>query len=160
MPLTPPPIVDVNGLFLSRTSVVLTIDDKPVRLFKSVHWATKLTPGKTWGNRATPRGRGRGKFEPSADLEVYLEDFSVIRNFLATKNPARGWMANSFTLTITAFEEQLGGAFTVTLVGCRVTESDISVSDGDDQLTKKLTLDVMNIVEDNIPAILENTGLA
>jgi hypothetical protein len=157
--LNPAPFVDVNGIFVSRTSCTMSVDSLPIRLFKGVHWNKKLTRGKTWGNRVTPRGRGRGKFEPSGDLEVYIEDWTIIRNFLAAKNPARGWMLNSFTLTVTAFEEAIGGAFTVQLVGCTVSEDDNSVSDGDDQISRKLTLDVMNIIEDGIPAVLENTGI-
>jgi len=159
MPLKPSQrTVDVNGLFLSRTSVNITVDNFPYLLFKSVHWNAKLTPGKTWGNKATPRGRGRGKFEPTADMELYVEDYDQLVRQLAAKNPTRGWMANSFTLTVTMSEPDKGTT-TVQLIGCRVTEDDISVGDGDDQLSNKLTLDVMNIVRDNIPYVVESTGV-
>ena len=158
MPLRPTPPVDVNGLFLSRTSVNITVDNVPYLLFKAVHWNAKLTPGETWGNRATKRGRGRGKFEPGGDIELYTEDYDQLVRQLALKNPTRGWMANSFTLSIVVAEPDKG-ATTWQLIGCRVVEDDISVGDGDDQLSNKLTLNVMNIFRDNIPYVTEASGV-
>jgi hypothetical protein len=158
MSLRPTPPVDVNGLFLSRTSVSITVDNVPYLLFKSVHWNAKLTPGETWGNRATKRGRGRGKFEPAGDMELYTEDYDQLVKQLSLKNPTRGWMLNSFTLTITASEQEKGTT-TWQLIGCRVVEDDITVGDGDDQLSNKLTLNVMNIARDNILYVTEATGV-
>jgi hypothetical protein len=160
---------EANGHRLSRTSVELRFapnlvggNGPPLILscWKTVNMNNKLTPGTTWGNKAKKMGRTRGKYEPTADLEVYVEDMEILRVALAAAGASlnMGYMEVSFDLFLTGFEQILGGAFLWEALGCRITEESLAIPDSDDQLFVKLTLDPMDCRKNGLQAVFESTA--
>ena len=57
---------------------------------------------------------------------------------------------------LTYFEPTLfTGSKVIELVSAQVTEAEQAISDADDQLVRKLTLDIMGILEDGISPVTE-----
>ncbi len=169
MPMIPPaPFPRLNGHELSRTSVDLRIGALPGGFIPVIGWTslnfeTTRAPGMSHGSRSKPQARTRGKTTFTADLTVYERDWAAaIRPFLQTLGVAQGglyWGEASFLVALAYFEPSLGaGVGTVELVGCQVLSAKQAISDSDDQLARNLTLSVMDILEDGMPGVRENTA--
>lgn len=151
---------DFNGVRYSRNSCDFRWDAFKVGGWKSFNAKAPLKPGKTWGNRAKPAGRTTGKFDPTAECEIYLEHYNNLKNYLVTKGAAfaRGYKQVSSVVTFTAFEPERGSLIW-TVLGVRIADEDFSVStDSDDQLSVKLTLDVMDVLMDGVPSVIETVA--
>ncbi len=157
---------EFNGHRLSRTSIQLRFAPlapaAPLVIsgWKSITTDEKLTPGKTYGNRSKAQGRTRGKHEATAELEIYAEDAEIVRLALAAAGAALGlgWMETPFALGLNVFERVLGGAFLWESNGCRVVEDNFGSSDNDDQLTRKWSIDVMDMRVNGVSSVLESTS--
>jgi hypothetical protein len=153
---------DFNGVRYSRTSCSLLWGAYLVAGWKSFDVKAPLKPGKTWGNRAKPGGRTTGKFDPSGECEIYLEYWVNLRNILTAIGAlvGRGYKQVSIpVVTFTAFEVERGTVVTQ-LLGVRVADVDVSVSDSsDDQLTAKLSLDIMDVIEDGAPSVIDTVPI-
>lgn len=157
---------EFNGHRLSRTSIQLRFAPlAPAAAFvisgwKSITTTEKLTPGKTYANRAKAQGRTRGKHEATAEIEVYAEDAEIIRVGLATAGTilGMGWMEVPFALSMNVFEKVLGGAFLWEAMGCRIVSDEMGSSDNDDQLSRKFSLDCLDMRTNGLSAVLESTS--
>lgn len=156
---------EMDGHRLSRTSCELRIapvGGAPLIVsgWKSINTSVELAPGKTYANRAKPQGRTRGKFTPTMELELYVEDAELVRVALGTAGLARnlGWMEVAFDAYLTGFEVILGGAFLWEGLGARITKDEMGVSDNDDQLSRKWSLDLMDMRLNGISAVNESTS--
>lgn len=150
---------DFNGVRYSRTSCNLRWDGVLVSGWKSFNAKSPLKPGKVWGNKAKPRGRTTGKFDPTSECELLFEDFINLKNRLAAKGLAvgRGYKQVSSVVTFTAFEVERG-AVVIVVLGVRISDEDFGPSDGnDDPLSVKLSLDVMDVVTDGTPSVIDTT---
>jgi hypothetical protein len=148
---------DFNGVTYSRTSCDLRWDAFKVGGWKSFSVKSPLKPGKTWGNRAKPRARTTGKFDPTGECEIYLTYFENLKNYLAAKGLpfGLGYKQVSSLVTFTAFEVERGTIITE-VFGVRISDEDLSVSDGsDDELTVKLTLDVMDVAVNGVLSVID-----
>lgn len=163
MPMNPAAVVypDLLGNRYSRTSADVSVDNALVVegcLGLTVH--RKLTRGKSWGHRAKPQARTRGKFECDGKITVYHEDYNILLAYLSAKGVPFGMGAFdvSFQLTCTLYEPILG----VTrwdLLGCSISDESIALieEDGDKQIPVPLDLDVMDVLKDGLSVVLENT---
>ena len=164
MPMNPAALVypDILGNRYSRTSAVdISIDNTLVIegcLGLSVH--RKLTRGKSWGHRAKPQARTRGKFECDAKITVYHEDYNLILAYLTSKGALlnQGAFDVAFTLSITIFEQLLGSTNWL-MLGCSIADENITLieEDGDKEIPVPLDLDVMDILKDGVSPVLENS---
>jgi hypothetical protein len=120
----------------------------------------KLTPGKSYGSRALPQVRSRGKAEFSAKLTLLQLDYEQLCAFLIAKGaPLRqGLFEVSFQLTCTVFEPLIG-TVRWDVLGARITsESTSPVKDGDDAIIQAaLDLDVMNILKNGAGIVREQS---
>jgi hypothetical protein len=154
---------DMNGNRYSRSSAAVGVDNVlnlEGVLSLGVH--RKLTRGKTWGKRAKPQARTRGKFEPDAKMKLYLEDYNLLLNYLQTKGAAQGLgsFEVDFILTCTLFERKLGTTRWDILGACISDENGDMIPEGDDkQIEIDVELDVMDILKDGISVVNENTPL-
>lgn len=149
---------DINGHRYSRTSVDLRVNNTfKVKGWSSLNWGKKLTPGKTWGNKAKPQNRTRGKFEPTAEIEIYFEDYQLLMVYLAGIGEplGQGYMEVAALWTAVAFERVIGST-RVEIIGARIADDSVAVTNSDDQLMKKVTLDVMDIKENGLSAVIES----
>jgi len=164
---------DIDGARYSRTSVDLsatatqTVQGVTSQIAPSLRiegwtswtYSRELVPGKSWGHRAKPQTRTRGKFTPASELGLFMEDYILLERYLGLVGAARGRGAfeQSFQLTATLFELALGTT-RWDMTGCRI-EKDGSgpEKENDDELEVKLTLNVMDIFRDGQSVVFENT---
>lgn len=164
---------DTDGARYSRTSVDVAVCasrtiqgvTQPalpalrIEGWTSLTYKRSLKPGKTWTHRAKPQGRTRGKFDPSAEFGLMMEDYILLERYLATAGAQIGIgpFEQSFQLTATLYEAALGDT-RWDIIGCRISEDGGGPgSDSDEELEVKLTLDVMDIMRDGQSAVYENT---
>jgi hypothetical protein len=164
---------DTDGARYSRTSVdvaicatrsiqgALTPALPALRIegWTSLTYKRDLKPGKTWTHRAKPQGRTRGKFDPSAEFGLMMEDYVLLERYLSTAGAQVGigpW-EQSFQLTATLFEQALGDT-RWDILGCRIeSDSGGPGGDSDEELEVKLTLNCMDIMRDGQSVVYENT---
>lgn len=154
---------DMIGNRYSRSSSDVSIDNS-LRLegVLSLGVHRKLTRGKSWGKRAKPQTRTRGKYEPDAKMKLFLEDYNLLLNFVEAKGLALGMGAFEvpFTLTCTLFERQLRTTRWDILGACISDETGDMIPEGDDKnIEVDLALDVMDILRDGKSVVNENTPL-
>jgi hypothetical protein len=163
MPMNPAAVLypDILGNRYSRTSADVSVDNAisiEGCLGLTVH--RKLTRGKSWGHRANPQARTRGKAEYDGKITVYHEDYNLLMTYLTTKGAALGFgpFETPFLLTCTLFEPILGTT-RWDLYGCSISDESVALieEDGDKQIPVPLELDVMMILKDGIGAVTENT---
>lgn len=164
---------DTDGARYSRTSVDVSIvatrtfngvtsQAAPalrVEGWTSLTYKRSLKPGKTWTHRAKPQGRTRGKFDPSAEFGLMMEDYILVERYLALAGVelGRGPFEQTFQLTAILYEIALG-ATRWDMIGCRIEEDGGGPgSDSDEELEVKTTLNVMDILRDGQSAVYENT---
>ncbi len=150
---------DMLGNRYSRTSADVTVDNA-LRLegVISIEGERKLTRGKSWGHRAKPQTRTRGKYEPSAKIKLYLEDYNLLMNYLVARAAAfqMGAFEVSWFLTCTLYEPQLGTTRWDILGASIENESIPQIEDGDDkQVEVSLDLNVMDILKDGLSVVNE-----
>lgn len=164
---------DSDGARYSRTSVDISVTATRQQANATVQVApslriegwTELTykrtlkPGKGWTHRAKPQTRTRGKFEPSAEFSLLMEDYVLLERYLSLAGApfGKGPFEQAFQLTATLFELELSST-RWDLLGCRIGEDGGGPGkDSDDELEVKLSLDVMDILRDMQSAVYENT---
>lgn len=150
---------DMLGNRYSRTSVDVTVDNA-IRIegVLSLEVHRKLTRGKSWGHRAKPQTRTRGKFEPDAKMKLFMEDYDNLLAYLQTKAVGFGMGAFevSWQLTATLFEPQLGTTRWDIIGASIADESSTPVEDGDDKdIEVSLDLDVMDVLHDGFSVVNE-----
>ena len=165
MPMTPHlSYPDFNGHRYSRTSSNWDVDNT-IRIegLISAQVTRKLTPGKSWGHRAKPQARTRGKAEFDLKVKLYVEDYNLLLNYLVAKAQPFGFsvLEVSWQLTGTLYETTLGTT-RWDVLGARITNEDIPVTeDGDDkQVEVSLDLDVMDILKDGVSVVNEQSPFA
>lgn len=150
---------DMLGNRYSRTSGDVTVDNV-LRLegVLSLEVERKLTRGKSWGHRAKPQTRTRGKYEPSAKIKMFVEDYNLLMNYLTGRGAATGLGAFevAWFLTCTVFEPQLGTT-RWDIIGASIENEAITpIEDGDDkEIEAALDLNVMDILKDGISVVNE-----
>lgn len=158
---SPSPFVKLNGHEISRTSIDLLWDAIPIVGYTGLTHKSARAPGISHASRSKPTARTRGKVTFTADLTVYETTWSQLRNYLVIKGQdfRLGWSEVESVLTVTYFEPSLGpGSQVIVIVGAQVIEAEAAISDSDDQLTRKLTLSVMDILENGVSCVLERTA--
>lgn len=152
---------DYVGEGWSRTSSDVSVDNT-LRLpgTLSLDVGRKLTPGKTYGSRALPQARSRGKAEFTAKLTLLQLDYEALTSYLITKGQAlrQGTFEVSWFLACTLYEPRLG-TVRWDILGARITDEETSpVKDGDDGIVQvSLDLDVMNILRNNMGIVIEQS---
>lgn len=164
MPLLPPlPFPKKNGHELSRTSVDLMMDTLNLTpFFTAIDYESVRAIGMSHGSRSKPQARTRGKATFPSSLTVYEHAYqSIILPFLVGKGaPQRlGPFEVDTLITLAYHEPSMGtGVNIVELVAAQILSAKESISDSDDQLVRVLTLSVMDILENGVSAVRENTA--
>jgi len=152
---------DYVGEGWSRSSSDTSVDNA-IRLpgTLSLDIDRKLTPGKSYGSRALPQARSRGKAEFSAKWTGLQLDYEQLCAYLISKGaPLRqGLFEVSFQMTCTVFEPTIG-TVRWDILGARITDESTSpVKDGDDGIIQTaLDLDVMNILKNGVGIVREQS---
>lgn len=164
MPLALPTGIDlpypkINGHELSRSSVDLVLDTLKIAGFTSINFKWSRAPGISFASRSKPQARTRGKITFTSDLTVYETTWDMIQKYLTNKGAplGLGYSEVASAIVLSYSEPSLfDGVKTITIVGASVTEAEQGISDSDDQLMRKLTLSVMDILEDGVSPVTEH----
>ncbi len=148
----------VNGHALSRTSVSLRVDGRLVIGWTDFNFKNPRTPGMSYGSRATPQARTRGKVAPTASITIYELEWNLLRNYLSLQGAGRqGWSEISTTILFTYFEPSLVLASQVVkLDGAQFLDAEQTVGDDDKELMRVCPLSVMQISENGMTSVIEN----
>jgi hypothetical protein len=153
MPTIPLPLV--NGVRHCYSSVELKIRSIPYVGIKSINYAWKISRAKVFGTHPTPIARTRGTLEVTGDVELYLEEYNAILTELGS-----GFTQVAFPIVVTYSETGLS-TIVDTLLGVTLDEGGASQSQGNDALTRKLTLNILDIRLNGLnPIDLPLTGVS
>ncbi len=149
----PQPILypKVNGHVYDFSSVELNFAGLIYTGVSEISYTHGLEPGVLRGTRSGKLGRTRGEYTAEGSFSMYLEEWKLFRTALGP-----GFMEQSFTATI-LYSELLAPLQTDVLVACRITNDEKSHSQGADPLVVAITLDIMEITEDGLPATFDGT---
>lgn len=147
MPLPAFPLI--NGNRYDFSSVEVLVEGVPYRGIKAIDYEESLDGQKQWGTSARPLGRTRGKYDAKASLEIFVEDAVVLRQVLAGASGG-GWGEAIFTVVIAYAELAVSPPNVVKLFGCRVMKPAASHAQGNEGLTERWELDVMDITRNGI----------
>lgn len=138
----------INGNRYDYTSIEIMVEGIPYRGIKSIDYEDSLDSAKQYGTSARPLGRTRGKYDASGSLEIFLEDAVVLRTILAAVGNG-GMGAANFTIVV-AYAEIGSPIVVVKMLGCRVKKVAASHAQGNDGITEKWDLDVMDITRNGV----------
>lgn len=147
----PQPILypKVNGHVYDFSSVEINFKGLIYAGVSEISYTHGLEPGVLRGTRSGKLGRTRGEYTAEGSFSMYLEEWKLFRTALGP-----GFMERSFTATI--HYSELGAPLqTDVLNGCRITNDEKSHSQGSDPLVAAITLDIMEVFEDGIPATMD-----
>ena len=143
MPLSYPRI---NGLTFDYSSIELVINGATFTGVTEISYSQTLEPGILRGTSSGKLARTRGEYNAEGSLTMSLEEYQLMRLGLGV-----AFMETSFLINVAY--TALGATIQVDqLLGCRVTGSEASHTQGSDALVKTVPLDIMEILEDNQPA--------
>jgi len=146
MPLPPFPLI--NGNRYDYSSVEILIQGVPYRGIKSIDYSDSLDPAKQYGTSARPLGRTRGKWDGDGSLEIFKEDAAIIRPVIAALGQG-GYGEANLTIVV-AYGEPTVGIITDTLIGVRIKKVSDSHAVGNDGITEKWDLDLMDLLRNGI----------
>ncbi len=133
----------VNGNRFDYTSIEAIVSGVPYRGVKAVNYSDSLDKAKQYGTSARPLGKTRGKYDADASLEIFKEEAIVLRTALAALAGGDGWGEVDFTLVV-AYAEA-GQPVTVDTVQASVQKCEDGHAQGNEGLTEKWTLTVMEV---------------
>jgi hypothetical protein len=150
----------INGEAYSFSSIKLTstVLGAPPLLerVRAVNYKHSLTPGELRGMSPKVLGTTKGEYAADGSLELYLEDWKLFRTGLfamPTLPLVAGFMQKKFMVTVAYASEGCVPTIDV-LRGCRIIEVSKAYSRGTDALFVQLSLHIMEVVEDGVPAVL------
>ena len=153
----------INGNYFSWADVELTfLLPAPFILagVKALNYSDNLSKKLVYGTAAVPIGVTKGKYEPKGDIELWLPQANLMITTLGI-----GWKQIPVTITASYISSGPYGvptpglpqpAITDTIPGCFLSGLDASQSEGDEALSRKFTLTIVNqILWNGLPSLIE-----
>lgn len=138
----------INGRRYSWASVAIKLRGQEYTGIKSINYKDSLKPTKVMGVGPFQRGRTKGVYEASGDMELFLQDAAHFRKALAEENASYGLV--EFDVLVQFTENDEDPVVEHKVVKCRWAEVDNSNSQGADATTEKASLDVTWIERDGL----------
>ena len=156
--LIPSPLV--NGNRYDYSSVQIQVNGFPLlgQEVVAVDYKHGLKPSSVFGSSPRKLGRTRGQYEADATLEITKESYGTLVAALS-QNPLFGYMEASFQIDVVYQDVSHPTSIQDTLLGCRIVEESEGHKASGDGLTVRVTLDVIEIQRDGIPAIAEGVTI-
>jgi hypothetical protein len=147
-----PSVPLINGNRYSYASIEIQVPSIGKRYIgiNSINYSDSLDPGKAWGTGMMKIGRTAGKHDPSADLEMYVQeadDFLQALTLTGGDNAllkSAGFGLIPFGIQV-QYSEVGSPVITDVIEGCRITGADKKRGQGTDALVVAFKLDVMRI---------------
>lgn len=147
-------VLRINNTVHSWNSTLCNIAGAPFNGLLSVDWGHSRKRKKVFGMRrdGRPLGRTAGKYEPKDVVITMLDDSWDVLSTILTTLGLGSFGDAEFPILIQTFEPgiPLAGAppvLTLSLIDCAVTDVEESRAEGIDEVVRKITLDVMQIIE-------------
>lgn len=146
---TPYPFV--NGTRHEWSSIEIKIGAQVILGFKAISYKDSLKPTKVYGTPTQPIGRTRGVYLAEGSFEMYANEFDDLVWALG----GDGYAEQAFNITC-AYTENGLNQIVDTLVGCRIAGVDRAAQQGAEALTRKVELDIMNLLDNGRSAVLRS----
>jgi hypothetical protein len=132
----------VNAIGQQLVGAVLP---SPVKGFKSISYNDGMEPQLVYGASVLPVGRTRGQYKAEGSIELYLEDFDILSDYIIADG--EGLYEVAFDLSLNFATASTSALKKRELIGCRITKATEDHS-GTDAATVKCDLSMMFIVRD------------
>jgi hypothetical protein len=147
-----PSIPLVNGIRYSFASIEIMLPSIGKRYvgFNSINYEDLLDPGKAWGTSQMKIGRTAGKHDPSADMEMFLQEADDFMQALSATGGDNALLKGAgvglipFGISV-AYSEVGSPTITDVIEGARITNISKKRGQGTDALVTSFKLDVMRI---------------
>ena len=138
----------INGHRMDFSSISFQPNGSRIIGIKSINYKHSLKPGMVRGTSAQVAGMTRGEYDASWDMEIYREDWLDFVTALAQlggftsglglSGQGPGYMEVPFPCSVAYAETPWAPVQMDMLIGCRITDDDVSNSSGSDGLTLKI----------------------
>jgi hypothetical protein len=153
----------INGHRWDFASVTLRVNVPTptiLTLVASINYEDALTPTALRGTSAMKLGRTRGQYEANGSMSIYAEEFRVLMRALAAMPPAGGgFMEKSFEIGI-SYGEEFSVPANDELQGVRIVRVNNQNQQGGDPLYIDVDLDIMSVLRDGLPSVVDKGVLA
>lgn len=142
----PTPLVNGNRYDYSALSIfidgVMLLGQEIV----SIDYKHGLKPEKVYGSSPSALGRTRGRYDPDGSMEINKEAYPRLVASLSA-DPSFGYMEKPFLIEV-SYQDVNGPLITDTLIGCRIEEDSDSHKSGGENLTVRVTLNILKVLRD------------
>lgn len=137
----------INGYLFQFSSIILTVDGKPMQGITAVNYDSSSEQSMFYGNSKTPVAMTKGTASSTGSLTIpaTLRDAFLA---LVTKGGTRGMFDTPFTVTV-SYAEEGNPVTTDILEGCRVSRMSAAHSQGSEPLSVDIELAVPTIIYGN-----------
>jgi hypothetical protein len=148
----------INGHAWDFSSVTIRVNaPTPIilTLVASLNYEQSRTPGVLRGTSAKKLGRSRGQYDASGSMSIYREEFNILVQALAALPPVgQGFMEKAFEITV-SYGEMTSAPSTDELQGVCIIRTNNQNQQGGDPLFVDVDLDIMDILLDGVPAVID-----
>ncbi|SRR5258708_6399111 len=141
----------INGFRHQFSSVELKFQvegGQKVQIFmKSLNYSRKRNRGLVRGNHPDPVAKTRGENEYSADCELFLSEWLLLKRTLS--GSGGGGYGDVFFTAMVTYGENGFDTFTDQIQGCTMDGVESSMSQGSDPLVRKFDLAPLKIIFDD-----------
>lgn len=149
----------INGDYYSYADIQLRFNGLTFVGVKAINYKDNLGRAKVRGTASVPLGLTRGNYEASGDVEMYLSAWAVIMQTFGAVGAIR---QIPFSVSIT-YGPNIGlpiPLVTDIIPAFYLGELDAPQSEGEDALTRKMTMHIPGqILWSGVPTLIETTTL-
>jgi hypothetical protein len=146
-----------NGFMHAWSQVEIVVNGRRYQGVKSLNYTVTIVKTKVRGTAQVPIGRTTGQMDVTGDIEVYMSTWDAIAADLGDD------FGNAiFDIDVSYRATPEANLISDELVACAIGEIASGGADGNDGLTRKVKLDIMNVKENGrwVIAPPDNTGAA
>jgi len=145
----------INGNYYSFANIEFRVNGLFILGIKSINYGNKVGSTYVRGTNQMPLGTTQGQYEPKCDIEILRPQFNI---FLAASGS--GYMNRTHSITVSYgnfLDNGLLPTVTDLILGAKITDVDLSNSEGVEASAVKVTFLPMQIKLNGISAV--NNGL-
>lgn len=154
-------LINGNMYDFSSLKVTTNVLGAPplIERFTSLTYEHSMSVGKFRGRGSKVLGTTRGEYDASGSIVMYIEDWLQFQAGLTAQSAAGGggWMMTRFMINV-AYAEVGSAIVNDVLRGCRITKTSKSLARGTDPIMVTLDLDIMEIIENAQPAVVDGSN--
>lgn len=140
----------INGNRFSFTDIRISIAgfDQPA-VFTALNYKSTQEPGIVQANQVAPVGRTSGYGTATGGFTMLISEWDDLATTLSDQNPSGAVMNTDFDIQV-SYNINDTDIRTDNLIGCRITDMDVSVSKGNEAVYMVLQLSIMRVQRNGI----------